>query len=194
MYNSTTALTSTSNPIYNLPRSSLGPMPTSSAHRYGSSIDYTDPYLSRQQPWPTRASCPNLGTPSRFLPARENAGLVTFTSAGTPGACTAMLHVRIPTPQGSNAPVRRVEEGGYLAPSRSHPCHEHRLSLGGNALVDWQMQAGANLVDLPGSASRTPKSHSGCQAPSYSLSTQRGYAPVGMDPYSRGTVRNNGHR
>ena len=184
MYNSTTALLSTSSPISNLPRSSLGPVLTSSTYRYGTSIDYTDPNLSRQQPLPTRASCPNPGTPSRFFPARENTGLVTYTSAGTPSACTATHHACIPTPQGSNAPVRRVEEGGNLALSRLHPCHEHRLSLGGNALEDWQMHADAHLVDLPGSASRIPKSHSGCQAPSYSLSTQHGYAPTGMDPYS----------
>ena len=141
MYNSATALTSTSRHIYNLPRSSLGPMPTSSAHRYGSSIDYTDPYLSRQQPQPTRASCPNLGTPSRFLPARENTGLVTFTSASAPSTCTATRHACISTPQGSNAPVRRVEEGCYPAPLKLPTCNEHELSLGSHALEDQQTRA-----------------------------------------------------
>ena len=167
---------------YSLPRSRIGPVPSSSAPRYGSSIDYTDPYPSRQQPLPTRTSCPNPGTPSRSLPARENTGLVTFSSASAPSACTAMRHVHIPTPQGSNAPVRRVEESGCLAPSRLHPCHEHRLSLGGNALVDRQMQAGANLVDLPGSASRTPKSHLDAKLLPIHLAPSMATLPRGRTP------------
>ena len=56
--------------------------------------------------------------------------------------------------------------------------------------MDQQMQAGANLVDLPGLASRTPLLHFRSQAPFHSLSTQHGYAPAGMDPHFRGMVHN----
>ena len=96
----------------------------------------------------------------------------------------------MPTPQGSNAPVRRVEEGGYLAPFRLPLCHEPKLSLGGDALEDWQLQVRAHLDDLPRSASVTPEPHAGCHAPSFLHSTQHGYAPAGTDPHFQGTVRN----
>src|ERR1700677_3179646 len=185
------AMTSPTYSTYSLPCSRIGPMPSSSASRYGFSIDYTDPYLARQQPSPTWVSCPNPGTPSRSLPARENTGLVTLSYAGAPSACTATRPARMPTPQGSNAPVRTVEEGGYLAPFRQPIRHEPELSLGGDALEDRQMRVRAHLDGLPRSASVTPGPHAGCHAPSFSHSTQRGYAPVGTDPYSRGTVRNN---
>ena len=176
-------MTSPTYSTYSLPCSRIGPMPSSSAYRYGSSIDYTDPYLSRQQPLSTWVSCPNPGTPSRTLPARENAGLVTLSNAGAPSTCTAMRAVRMPTPQGSNAPVSRVDGGSSLAPLRLYPCYEHKLSLGSKALEDQQMQVRAPLDDLSRLASMTPKLSSGCHAPSHSHSTQCGYAPTGMDPH-----------
>src|SRR6202453_4889981 len=187
------AMTSPTYSTYSLPCSRIRPVPSSSASRYGFSIDYTDPYLSRQQPSPTWVSCPNPGTPSRPLPARENAGLVTLSNAGAPSACTATRAAHMPTPQGSNAPVRRVEEGCHLAPLKLPTCNEHELSLGSHALEDQQTRVRAYLDDLPGSAS-TPKPHLECHAPSHSHSTQRGYAPAGTDPYFRGTVRNKAGR
>src|ERR1700677_2894072 len=185
-----TGMAMTSYSTYSLPCSRIGPMPSSSASRYGFSIDYTDPYLSRQQLSPTWVSCPNPGTSSRPLPVRENTGLVTLSNAGAPSACTATRPARMPTPQGSNAPVRKFEEGGYLAPFRQPIRHEPELSLGGDALEDWQMRVRAHLDGLPRSASVTPGPHAGCHAPSFSHSTQRGYAPAGTDLYSQGTVRN----
>ena len=84
------AMTSPTYSTYNLPRSRIGPVPSSSAPRYGFSIDYADPYPSGQHTHPIWVSCSNPGTPFRALPARENAGLVTLSNAGTPSACTAM--------------------------------------------------------------------------------------------------------
>ena len=113
---------------YSLPHSRIGPMPSSSTFRYGFSIDYTDPFPSGQQ-FPVWASCPNPGTHSRSLLAKEDAGLMVPPGAHTPSACTAMHPAHMPTPQGSNAPVRRVEEGCYLAPLKLPTCNEHELSL-----------------------------------------------------------------
>ena len=135
------AMTSPTYSTYSLPHSRIGPVPSSSAPRYGFSIDYTDPYPSGQHTHPIWVSCSNPGTPFRALPARENAGLVTLSNAGTPSACTAMRAMHMPTPQGSNAPVRRVEEGCYPAPLKLPTCNEHELSLGSHALEDWQPRA-----------------------------------------------------
>ena len=142
------AMMSPTYPTYNLSCSRIGHVPSSSTFRYGSSVDYTDPFPSGQQFHPVWASCPNSGTHSRSL-------LV-----------------------GSNAPVSRVEGGSSLAPLRLYPCYEHKLSLGSKALEDQQMQVRAPLDDLSRSASMTPKSPSGCHAPSHSHSTWCGYAPI----------------
>ena len=152
-------------------------MPSSSAFRYGFSIDYTDPFPSGQQFYPVWASCPNPGTHSRSLLAKEDAGLMVPPGACTPSACTATCPMHMPTPQGSNAPVRRVEEGCYLAPLKLPTCNEHELSLGSHALEDWQTRVRAYLDDLPGSA-LTPQLYLECCAPSHSHSTQHGYAPM----------------
>ena len=177
------AMTSPTYSTYSLPRSRIGPVPSSSTPRYGFSIDYTDPYPSGQQSHPIWVSCSHPGTPSRTLPARENAGLVTLSNAGAPSTCTAMRAVRMPTPQGSNAPVSRVDGGSSLAPLRLYPCYEHKLSLGSKALEDQQMRVRAPLDDVSRLASMTPKSPSGCHAPSHSHSTWCGYAPTGTDPH-----------
>ena len=95
----------------------------------------------------------------------------------------------MPTPQGSNAPVRRVEEGCYPAPLKLPTCNEHELSLGSHALEDRQTRGQAYLDDLSGSA-LTPKPLLECHAPSHSHSTQRGYAPAGTDPHFQSTVCN----
>ena len=78
-----------------------------------------------------RASYPHPGTHSSSLLAKKNTGLVAL-----PSACTATCPVHIPTPQGSHASVRRVDEDGKLVPLRLPPCYEPKLSLGGNALED----------------------------------------------------------
>ena len=132
------AMTSPTYSTYGLPHSRIGPMPSSSAFRYGFSIDYTDPFLSGQQFYPAWASCPNPRTHSRSLLAKEDAGLMVPPSARTPSACTATCPARMPTPQGSNAPVRRVEEGCHLAPLKLPTCNDHELSLGSHALEGWQ--------------------------------------------------------
>ena len=182
-------MTSPTYSTYSLPCSRIRPVPSSSTFRYGFSIDYTDPFLSGQQFYPAWASCPNPRTHSRSLLAKEDAGLMVPPSACAPSACTAMRPVCMPTPQGSNAPVRRVEEGCHLAPLKLPTCNEHELSLGGHALEDRQTRVQAYLEDLPGSA-LTPKPHLECCAPSHSHSTHRGYAPAGTDPYSQSMVCN----
>ena len=152
---------------YSLPHSRIGPMASSSASRYGFSIDYTDPYPSGQQSHPIWVSCLNPGTHSRSLLAKEDAGLTVPPGACTLSTCTAMHSVCIPTPQGSNAPVSRVEGGSSLAPLRLYPCYK--------ALEDQQMQVRAPLDDLSRSASMTPKSPSDamvlptCIAPSVAM-------------------------
>ena len=175
MYNSTTALLSTSSPICNLPRSSLGPKPSSSTYRYGSSLaSYTEPLPTRQLALPIQASSLSLQPRSKTLLAKKSAGPAT-PSACARSACTAMLPAHIPTFRGSDAPMSMVDEDP---------------TQGSHALEGWWSQVRVHPEDLPGSASKTPKTCSGCQAPFHLLSTQRGYAPVGTDPYSRGTVRN----
>ena len=95
--------------------------------------------------------------------------------AHTPSACTATFPVCMPTPQGSNAPVSRVEGGSSLAPLRLYPCYK--------ALEDQQMQVRAPLDDLSRSASMTPKSPSDamvlptCIAPSVATLPQ-GWTPI----------------
>ena len=80
--------------------------------------------------------------------------------------------------------MRRVEEGCYPAPLKLPTCNEHELSLGSHALEDRQTRAWAYLDDLSGSA-LTPKPLLECHAPSHLHNTQRGYAPMGMDPISK---------
>jgi hypothetical protein len=138
MYNSTAA--SISSPTYSLPHSRLGPEPSSSTYRYGFSIcSSTDPCLPRQQSPPLRTSCPHPRTHSRSLLVKKDTGLEAQLSAHAPSACTATHPACIPTPQGSNAPVRRVDEECNPASLRLHPCQELKLSLGSKALEDWQM-------------------------------------------------------
>ena len=67
-------MTSPTYSTYSLPCSRIRPMPSSSAFRYGFSIDYTDPFLSGQQFYPAWAS-------SRSLLAKEDAGLMVPPSA-----------------------------------------------------------------------------------------------------------------
>ena len=154
MYHSATTLTSTSSPTYNLPHSSLGPRPSSSAYRYGSSLaSYTEPLPARQPALPVQASSLSLPPGSRTLLAKKGAGSAT-PSPCAQSACTATHPARIPTFQASHA------------------------------LEDWWSQVRVYPEDLPGSASRTPKTHPRCQAPFHLLSTQCSNAPVGMDPYS----------
>ena len=180
------AMTSSPSSTYSLSCSSLGPVPPSSTFRYGfSTSSSTDLCLPGQQSPSLRASYLHPGThPSSFL-ARKNAGLVALPSAHTPSACTASHPAHIPTPQGSHAPARRVDEDSDLVPLRLPPCYEPKLSLGSNALKDQPMQARAHLEDLPGSASRTHKPHSGGHAPSLLHSTQHGCAPAETDCCSR---------
>ena len=100
--------------------------------------------------------------------AKKSAGPAT-PSACTQSACTATRPVHIPTFQGSDAPVSMVDEDP---------------TQGSHALEGWWSQVRVHPEDLPRLASKTPKTCSGCQAPFHSLNTQRGYAPVGTDPYS----------
>ena len=176
MYNSATTLTSTSSPTYNLPHSSLRPKPSSSAYRYGSSLaSYTEPLPARQPALPVQASSLSLPPGSKTLLAKKSAGPAT-PSACTHSACTATHPARIPTFQGSDAPMSMVDEDP---------------TQGSHALEDWWSQVRVHLEDLPGLATRTPWLHSRSQTPFHSLSTQHGYAPMGTDPYSQGTVHNN---
>src|ERR1700677_4115369 len=172
-----------------LPRSRIGPVPSTSAYRYGSSnSSYTEPFPARQPASPVQVSrlCPQ---PQPRTPlVKRSTGSATLPSVCTQSARTAMHPAHMPTPQGSNTPVRRVEEGCHLAPLKLPTCNEHELSLGSHALEDQQTRVRAYLDDLPGSAS-TPKLHLECHAPSHSHSSQRGYAPTGTDPYFRGMVR-----
>ena len=184
------AMTSSPSFTYSLSQSSLRPMPSSSAFRYGfSTSSSTDLCLPGPQS-SLRASYLHPGTHSSSLLAKKNAGLVALPSARTPSTCTATCPARIPTPQGSHAPARRVDEDGNLVPLRLPPCYKPKLSLGSNALKDQPMQARAYLEDPPGSASMTHKPCSGGHAPSLLHSTQHGSTPMGTDPYSQGTVHN----
>ena len=175
-----------------LPRSRIGPVPSSSAYRYGSShSSYTEPFPVRQPALPVQVSRLCSQPQPRTPPVKRSTGSAALPSACAQSARTATCPARMPTPQGSNAPVRRVEEGCHLAPLKLPTCNEHELSLGSHALEDRQIRVRAYLDDLPGSAS-TPKLHLEHHAPSHSHSTQRGYAPAGTDPYFQGTVRNIG--
>src|SRR5271156_340328 len=173
-----------------LPRSRIGPVPSSSAYRYGSShSSYTELFPVRQPALPVQVSrlCPQ--PQPRTLPVKRSTGSAALPSACAQSARTATCPARMRTPQGSNTPVRRVEEGCHLAPLKLPTCNEHELSLGSHALEDRQTRVRAYLDDLPRSA-LTPKPHLECHAPSHSHSTQHGYAPMGMDPYFQGMVHN----
>ena len=142
MYNSTTALLSTSSPICNLPHSSLRPKPSSSAYRYGSSLaSYTEPFPTRQPALPVQASSLSLQPGSKTLLAKKSAGPAA-PSACAQSACTATCPACIPTFRGSDAPVSMVDEDP---------------SQGSHALEDWWSQVRVHLEDLPRLASRTPK-------------------------------------
>jgi hypothetical protein len=159
MYNPTTVSTSTSSPTYSLPRSRLGPEPSSSAYRYGSStVSYTEPSPARQPALPIQASSLYPQPGSRTLLTKRNAGLVTLPCAHTRSACTATCPVHIPTLWGSNASMSVVDENP---------------TQGSHALEDWWSQARVYPEDLPGqSSNQTSRMLPGLPAPS------QPYAPV----------------
>ena len=175
MYHSATTLTSTSSPIYNLPHSSLGPRPSSSTYRYGSSLaSYTEPLPARWLALPVQASSLSLQPGSRTLLAKKSAGSAA-PSACTQSACTAMHPAHILTFQGSDAPMSMVDEDP---------------TQGSHALEDWWSQVRVHPEDLPRQASSQIRSLPGFPVPSQSYSTHSGYALMGTDLLSRGTVCN----
>ena len=168
---------STSSPTYSLPCSRLGPEPSSSAYRYGSSTaSYTEPFPARQLALPAQASSLYPQPGPRTLLTKRSAGLVTLPCAHTQSACTATCSACIPTLQGSNASVSVVDENP---------------TQGSHALEDWWSQAQVYPEDLLGQSSIwTSGSLPGLPAPSQPYSTHSGCAPAGTDPYSRGMVCN----
>ena len=160
-------MTSPTYSTYSLPHSRIRPVPSSSASRYGSSIDYTDPYPSGQQSHPIWVSCPNSGTHSRSFLVKEDAGLRAPPGAHTPSACTAICPLCMPIPQGSNAPVQRIEEEVHSGSMLPHPYHEPRARAHPGGLTE-------PIVPLLGPCPAGPTS-------SVPLSTLCGSTLMGID-------------
>ena len=170
-------MTSSTYPTYNLLCSRIRPVPSSSTSRYGFSIDYTDPYPSGQQSPPIWVSCLNSGTHSRSFLAKEDAGLRAPLSARAPSTCTAMHSMHMPGPQGSNAPVQRIEEEVHSGSMLPHPYHEPRARAHPGGLTE-------PIVPLLGPPPAGPTS-------SVPLSTLHGSTLMGTNLSQILTVGNN---